>query len=207
MHLVDQTIEGPFWGGFWSCRVFQSTWQLHHHCTFHRSSVSRGENHSALPPTHAQSRDQKFRAQAQDCTCRIFDCLWQYSYSERSQRFWPDHHVLAHCPKAHCCTRSCILLASIRLKPEMKPEDDLDIAQIPRLCSTWHHIWIIQQYCTSSNSLLYWIFKNLKKCLTHIPHKAVVCWSGCNREQRWSESNRGEQLEADAIGEQQLKYA
>ena len=44
-------------GGFWSCRVSQSTW-LHHHCTFHRSSVSGGESHSALPPTRAQSRDQ-----------------------------------------------------------------------------------------------------------------------------------------------------
>ena len=145
---------------------------------------------------------------------RIFDCFWQYSSRERPRRFWPDHRVLAHCPKAHCCTRSCTLLASTWLKFREGPEDDLEIAHlcctisrlvrnlgIPKMCSEilrlckfldcaehthfiviglgiWHRVWIIQQYCTSSNSLRYWILK-IWKLVWFIYLKAVVCWSGC----------------------------
>jgi len=66
------------------------------------------------------------------------------------------HCVLAHCPKVHHCTWSCTLLASIRLKPEKGQKMILRLRKF--LDCAVHHIWIIQQYHTSSNSLLYWIF-------------------------------------------------
>jgi len=110
----------------------------------------------------------KLGAQSQDCA-RIFDCFWQYSSRERPRRFWPDHRVLAHCPKAHCCARSCTLLASTWLKFREGPEDDLGIAHlcctisrfvrnlgIPKMCSEILRLCKFLD-CTEHTHFSHWI--------------------------------------------------
>ena len=120
------------------------------------------------------------------------DCFWQFGSHERPPRFWPDHCVLAHCPKAQCCARTCTLLTSTQLKFREGP-DDLEIAhlcraisrlvcnlEIPIMCSEISRIVQIPRLCGTHKFHSHWImyvtmqpYRECQQMQTFLPHSSV----------------------------------